>query len=253
MPRVKRKSSSLNIYHIVLRTVNRQILFEDVFDYRQFIHILKHYRELTSFKLYAYCLMNNHVHLLIQTPNGEPPGILMQKIEDKFVRWYNKKYRRTGYLFQSRFISEPIEDQVYFLTAFRYIHQNPYNAKLEENVSSYPWSSFHAYYCLDDSTIDIDDVYSLFHSHSELIEFLKTPSHERCAEYHAAKRIPDDEALLLIQHETGFTSPSDFQHLDYETRNHYIKKIKSLGINTTQICRLTGISRTSIQKALAPY
>lgn len=124
MPRKARQQSSLHIHHIILRGINQQIIFEDVYDYLEFINIMKFYKQSCNFKLYAYCLMNNHVHLLLEE-STVPLDIIMKRIEVKFVRWYNCKYQRIGHLFQDRYKSEPVNDVEYFLTVFRYIHQNP--------------------------------------------------------------------------------------------------------------------------------
>ena len=80
----------MNIYHVILRGINQQIIFEDRHDHVQFISIMKHYKKLCGFKLYAYCLMDNHVHLLIEDADI-PLDEIMKKIEVKFVRWYNRK------------------------------------------------------------------------------------------------------------------------------------------------------------------
>ena len=80
----------MNIYHVILRGINQQIIFEDKHDHVQFISIMKHYKKLCGFKLYAYCLMDNHVHLLIEDADI-PLDEIMKKIEVKFVRWYNRK------------------------------------------------------------------------------------------------------------------------------------------------------------------
>ena len=99
MPRKPREKSRFGIYHVILRGVNKQIIFEENEDYLQFIRILKKYKEVCEFKLYAYCLMDNHVHLLIEQTTTELETI-MKRIEVKFVKWYNRKYERIGYLFQ---------------------------------------------------------------------------------------------------------------------------------------------------------
>ena len=161
MPRQARKVSELNIYHVILRGINRQIIFEEDNDYLQFISILKYYKNRCDFKIYAYCLMNNHIHLLIEHSSTNMETI-MKKIEVKFVRWYNTKYQRVGHLFQDRYKSEPINDMRYFLTVFRYINQNPFHAGLESVIGTYPWSSYQEYLALDDSFIDINKVIKLF-------------------------------------------------------------------------------------------
>lgn len=113
MPRVPRIKSASGIYHIVMRGINRQIIFKEAEDSIKFIKILKKYREICAFDIYAYCLMGNHVHLLIRE-GYEPLGNIMRRICGSFVLWYNKKYSRVGYLFQGRFRSEVVEDESYF-------------------------------------------------------------------------------------------------------------------------------------------
>lgn len=137
MPRKARKKSSLCIDHVILRGVNQQIIFEDEYDYQQFIDILRYYKDegKCSFKLYAYCLMDNHVHLLLEHTTVSLDEI-MKRIEIKFVKWYNKRYRRIGHLFQERYKSEPVEDIEYLKIVFRYIHQNPLHAGIERYLES---------------------------------------------------------------------------------------------------------------------
>ena len=122
MPRSARKKSKTGIYHVMLRGINQQQIFEDNEDSEKFLQILKDCKAISEFKLYAYCLMGNHIHLLIHETE-EPIEKFMKRIATRFVYWYNIKYQRVGHLFQDRFKSEPVEDDAYFLTVLRYIHQ----------------------------------------------------------------------------------------------------------------------------------
>ena len=92
----------------------------------------------------AWCLMGNHVHLLIQE-NDEPIGDTMKRIASSYVYYYNHKYDRIGHLFQERFKSQPVESWGYFLTLLRYIHQNPLKPHLVSDLKDYPWSSWREY------------------------------------------------------------------------------------------------------------
>jgi len=120
VPRAARIKSENGIYHIIMRGINRQVLFETDQDCTRFIETLQRYKEICKYKLYAYCLMSNHVHLLIRECE-EPLETVMRRICGSYVLWYNKKYDRIGYLFQDRFKSEPVADDIYFLTVLRYI------------------------------------------------------------------------------------------------------------------------------------
>ncbi|MEW9124891.1 MAG: transposase, partial [Thermotaleaceae bacterium] len=118
MPRMPRIKSKSGIYHIVMRGINRQTVFEDEEDCHKFIQTLQKYREISAYKLYAYCLMGNHIHLLLKE-DKEPLETVMRRICGSYVLWYNKKHGRVGYLFQDRFKSEAVEDDAYFLTVLR--------------------------------------------------------------------------------------------------------------------------------------
>ena len=85
--------------------------------------------------------MGNHIHLLIQE-DKEPIEQVIKRLATRFVYWYNIKYQRVGHLFQDRFKSEPVEDDAYFMTVIRYIHQNPVKAGLCKNVREYEYSSY---------------------------------------------------------------------------------------------------------------
>src|SRR5690554_1287672 len=123
MPRRARQKSSTGVYHVMLRGINKQIIFHDQEDYKKYIQTIRDYKQLCEYEIYAYCLMNNHIHLLIKE-GKEDLGIIFRRIGSKYVYWYNLKYKRCGHLFQDRYRSEVVETEHYLLTVLRYIHQN---------------------------------------------------------------------------------------------------------------------------------
>lgn len=110
MPRQARKKSCSNIYHLMMRGINRQVIFEDNDDYKRFLDTLIRFKGKCDYTIYAYCLMSNHVHLLLKV-GQEPLEKVMRRICASYVRWYNYKYERIGYLFQDRFKSEVVENE----------------------------------------------------------------------------------------------------------------------------------------------
>jgi len=128
----------------MIRGINQQNIFSDDEDYKKFMDILDTYHKKISYEIYAYCLMGNHVHLLIKE-GKEVLSNTMKRIGASYVYWYNWQYNRKGHLFQDRFKSEAVEDDTYFLTVLRYIHQNPQKAGLVNNIASYKWSSYREY------------------------------------------------------------------------------------------------------------
>ena len=144
MPRAAREKSSTGIYHVMLRGINHQIIFEDDEDYQKYLQTLKTYQEKSGYIIYAWCLMGNHLHLLVKEET-EDLGIAFKRIGASYVYWYNWKYGRRGHFFQDRFKSEAVEDDSYFLTVIRYIHQNPLKAGIVKDITDYRWSSYGEY------------------------------------------------------------------------------------------------------------
>ena len=159
MPRQARKKSENGIYHVMLRSINQQQLFEDSEDFNKFLQVLKDCKAISEFHLFAYCLMGNHIHLLIKE-GTETLEQIFKRICGRFVYWYNIKYCRVGHLFQDRFKSEPVDTEKYFFTVLRYIHQNPIKAGLCKRVEDYPYSSY-AEYIKTNDLVDTDYVLSL--------------------------------------------------------------------------------------------
>ena len=145
MPRQARKKSESGIYHVMLRGINQQQIFEEDEDYVKFLQIVEDYQAISKYKVYAYCLMSNHIHLLIREEE-EPLEQIFKRIGSKYVYWYNVKYQRKGHLFQDRFKSETVDNETYFLTVIRYIHQNPVKAGICEKIDDYKYSSFQEYF-----------------------------------------------------------------------------------------------------------
>lgn len=153
MPRQARTASGTGIFHVMVRGINHQNIFEEAEDYYQFINTLDRMRYQydddglrcgTNCTLYAYCLMSNHVHLLIRE-RDESIGDTIKRIASSYVYYYNHKYLRDGHLFKERFKSEPVNDMAYFTILLRYIHQNPLKAGIVENIKDYEYSSWCEY------------------------------------------------------------------------------------------------------------
>ncbi len=252
MPRKARQKSESGIYHIIMRGINRQTIFLEDEDYHRFLQTLKYYKETSGYQIFAYCIMNNHIHLLMKT-GSEPLEQIMRRICGKFVYWYNQKYGRIGYLFQDRFKSEPVEDDPYFLTVLRYIHQNPLKAGLVEDVEQYPWSSYRAYIHRD-NLVDPDFTLNIFSANKAkameaFIEFNKQETDERCLDVDEKKRFTDQEALKLITSVCKTSNLDDLQTIDRKTRDKYLDELKQKGLSVRRIARLTGINRGVVLKA----
>ncbi len=145
MPRQARIYSDTGIYHIMIRGNEKKKIFLDDEDKRCFVHKLFEKVSEEKSEIYAYCLMDNHVHLLLCEDCNIDMARLMKKINVSFVYYFNKKYKRVGHLFQDRFKSEVVDSDDYLLAAVRYIHNNPVIAGIVCSPEKYKWSSYYDY------------------------------------------------------------------------------------------------------------
>jgi len=145
MPRTAREKSPDAMYHIMSRSISELDLFRDDEDKKRYMSIVRRYKGKYKIKIYAYCLMDNHSHLMIDA-NGADISKVMQGINLSYARYYNKKYHRYGHLFQDRFKSKVIKNNGYFVRLSAYIHKNPYSMEEYKNsIEQYEYSSLGIY------------------------------------------------------------------------------------------------------------
>ena len=144
MPRLQRIKDEFSTYHVVQRGNEKRNIFRNDEDKLKFLEIISKAREKHNFLVYAYCLMDNHVHLLLND-NGNDISKLMKSINVSYVSYFNRIHERCGHLFQDRFRSELVKNDNYLLEVSRYIHNNPVKAKLVVKPSGFKWSSYNIY------------------------------------------------------------------------------------------------------------
>ena len=250
MSRTARKISRTNIYHVILRGVNHHQIFYDDEDYGFYIYLLKKYHSICKYKLYAYCLMGNHIHLLIHA-DGEPLDIVFRKLGSAFALWYNAKYDRVGHIFQGRFKSEPVENDRYFLTVLRYILNNPVKAGLCDKMSDYAFSNSKTYlFGIKDFTDT--DALPVSISHDDLRAFLQYDCTDECMDIDEApkKHYTDSGAKVLIIKELGTFNPYVGKPRERNSLNQSIRFLSNQGVSIRQLNRLTGIPKKVIETAL---
>lgn len=251
MPRDSRKRSRTGIYHVVFRGINKQIIFEETEDYKKFLYVLMDCKEKSGFKIFAYCLMSNHVHLLIKE-GTENLGVAFRRLGASYVYWYNLKYSRNGHLFQDRFRSDAVEDQRYFLTVLRYIHQNPVKAGIVKDPGDFKWSSYREYLMPYNNKYTLCEKSYVLKMFSWNLNAFKEHCRQACDEkimkFTEAVKLNDMQATKAISDISGVNAPGDVQKYEKEQRNLMLKKFKVAGIPMKQIARLTGISYGVIRR-----
>ncbi|MDO8885594.1 transposase [Candidatus Oleimmundimicrobium sp.] len=150
------------LYHVIVRGNNRAYIFKSRENKEEYKKIASKYKKRYRFKLYAYCIMDNHAHLLIEV-DDIPLSKIMQGIQQVFTQHYNRKNKTTGHVFEQRYKSYLCDKDVYLLSLIRYIHQNPVRSKLAGGIN-YQWSS-HQEYLGNPGLTDINFPLSLFAHH----------------------------------------------------------------------------------------
>lgn len=165
MPRPIRLKSETGIYHVMARGNRRKNIFHDDEDKNRFINILVQKKKDDKFTLLAFCIMDNHYHLLIREEK-ESLSSIMKMINSTYAVYYNNKYEGIGHVFQDRFRSEAIHNDAYLLNVTRYIHNNPKKAGIVLNCKDYPWSSYqnYIYYKKNNELLDVSYILFLYSS-----------------------------------------------------------------------------------------
>ena len=252
MPRHARIKSSTNTYHVVVKGADNQLLFEDPKDYQKYMALLEYYKERCEFELLAYCLMSNHVHLLLRHAADSSLEGIFRHLNTAYSTWFNMKYKRTGYVQDGRYYSEPVEDNRYLISALRYIHFNPTKAGLETAPGvAYPWSSYYEYISSRPGITDISFVNNILGSQEQFLLLHSTPVEEKCLDIEQLrKRTPDDVAKDIIFDTCKCNSVADFQKLSLSDRDKYLVSIHKKGVSIRQLNRLTGTPRGVIERII---
>ena len=128
--------------HITQRGVNRCVTFISDDDFALYLWVLRDASVRARCAIHAYTLMTNHLHLLLTPENSDAPACLMRALGQRYVRYFNDRYRRTGTLWEGRFRSTIVDTERYFLSCSRYIERNPVRAGIVEDPGAYHWSSY---------------------------------------------------------------------------------------------------------------
>lgn len=259
MGRKKRAISSSGIYHVISRGNGKQYIFHDDQDFSVFKSYLSSALNVYGLRILSYCLMGNHLHLLVHTENlGELSGVMHYSL-GKYAGYYNAKYQRIGSLFASRFKSIPVITGDYFFCVVKYIHNNPVKAELASHVGDYRWSSYGEILGGNSkSLVDLPALLAYYGSGS------LSQREEFVYQHHAPSLIPDelieDYPLTEEQQVKVFGGGYDLKVLgkaksmEPDERNALIFDLKNKArLSNKAIERLTGISVVIIKNVCSKF
>ena len=263
-----RSLSATGLYHVMIRGVNQQDIFTNDDERFKYLHLLIKASTLYSTKILAWCLMTNHVHLLIYQPDILPSEF-MQYTSGAYAGYFNEKHERTGHLFQGRYLSENIENERYLFNVFRYIHMNPEKAGISQ-TSAYPWSSYHEYAAHEPE--NLKNAFAAMYSKDMLllpkicdIEYLKDYFHSDPAGFtDILKSAPDKDFISTLDKPKTFSDDEAFKladslinggiyslaESDKAKRNEAIITLHKSGLKASQIIRITGFTKSEVYHLL---
>ena len=260
MPRGPRKLSATGVYHIMTRGTNKQEIYVGYSDMKKFMKILSNARRIHSFKLYAFCLMPNHNHLVVKDQNNSIHRF-MQLINVSYARYFNWKHNRVGHLFQDRYRSEEILTESQLLACIRYVHNNPYKAGMVSSLEKYPWSSYNLY-LRDDPEIAIDreSILGLFSedniiARKQFMEFSQVHDdnmfldlHSDSDEQHRISLIQNVIASILTNH--NMTVEALCSRSASKNRAEVLQAIlQTTGVSVKELSEMLGISSYMIYRS----
>jgi putative transposase len=248
MSRIARKNIVSKFVHIVAKGIKSEFIFYKQEYKEKYTFLLnKCIKELEGIDLIAYCVMDNHAHLLIHTKEINKVETLMRKINTAYAIFYNLQEERSGYVFFNRYHSEMIENGIHLLSCIKYIHENPVKAGIVEKAHFYQYSS-----CKDflEDKMRNDILCSIF---GENFKYASTDVDKRI-EYHF---IDEDERLEKVERQSVEIIIEEFCN-KYNTSIAEIRKSNSLilefkkflkvkyKISNKNICAILGIGKNRI-------
>ena len=224
MPRVPRFYSETSFFHVMTQGINKEYIFNQSEDAKRYISILYKTKDECKIKIIAYCIMNNHAHLLLEASKVKNLSKFMQKTNGKYAKYYNKKYERVGYVFRDRFKSEGIytEQSLYNCTA--YIYNNPVKAGICNTPDEYQFSNY---------------------------KYNKSMNYETCEEHNFIDTEEDKEKhcrYLIQEYLTKENQYNTFEE-QQESLKAFVKRLKQqYEIPNKIIKKCTGISKSELKK-----
>lgn len=257
MPRPLRLHSETGIYHVMARGSRRRVIFHDSEDKKRFVNIILNKKKDDGFRLFAYCIMDNHYHLLIKEEN-ENLSTIMKMINSSYAIYYNNRYEGMGHVFQDRFRSEPVNNDEYLLGVARYIHNNPKKAGITNSCQDYSWSSYnqYIYYKKNNELLDVSFILDLYSDNINnaikgFMNFTESDNTDIYLDEHSEKEESDRVRKFIDQasNENHLSIAELINDRKYiNIRNEIIRNIKSTTtLSQSKVAEILGVGRNIIK------
>lgn len=259
MPRQKRVRSESGYYHIMLRGNEKGNIFYTDEDKQYFINLLQSKKEACGYALHAFCLMDNHLHLLLNEGESDIAEI-MKRITVSYVYYFNKRHKRVGHLFQDRFRSEAVEEDRYVLSLVRYIHRNPVKAGLAKDPEDYRWSSYNVYIKENDcfsNVVETDTVLGLFSEDMKIAktlfyQYMREESTDIFMDIEEKEEVLDEEEAKMLYREMRLSWGFDCEgSKSADLPEAFIRDFKmKTNLSIRKMAAIIGMNKDKVNKIL---
>lgn len=253
MPRMARKNLENGFFHIMVQGIKKEKVFYKG-EYREkYIELMKFFKEKQKVEIISYCVMNNHVHIIIYTEDVNELTMYMQKLNTTYAIHYNKAENRVGYVFRNRFESKQIYNQDYLTKCIKYVHMNPVKAGITKTEGEYKYSSYNDY--INKKGIVTDELLEKIFSskYNYLKEFFKIEYDEELFEELEKEELTEEKIKEQVNQ---FIKKEEITLEELKTDKRLIKKLYNtmkLKPTKAKLGECIGLSRTRISKILNDY
>lgn len=251
MPRIPKKYMNTSFFHIMVQGINKEYIFNNKKDIEKYLNIIEETNEKIKLQIIAYCVMSNHVHLLIYTDSVEDLTKFMHKVNLLYAKYYNKKYDRVGYVFRDRFKTQPIMTEKHLYCCIDYIHNNPVKANICRKPSEYKYSSYNCNRFQKNELI--------IHNLRKYIEFIKynKNNNDNNKEF-VFMEIKEDKSKIYSEEIKRYLSENNIDSNQLKFNRilliNLVNKLKNdYNISYRELEKELGISREKIRKLMANY
>jgi REP element-mobilizing transposase RayT len=252
MSRRARRDYETSFFHVIVQGYDKEYIFNIDKLIEKYRKLLIFHAEKYKIKLLAYCIMNNHAHIVMHVENIKEMSKFMKKVNETYANYYNKFINRVGYVFRDRYLSEPIYNEKYLYNCIAYIHMNPVKASIVATPSEYQYSSYNDF--LNNTGVaDKECIKLIFGSQKDYIEQFKFIHYEAqpCMDYKEDLRTLDEndvrqkikkilEAYYIIEEELK----------DVNILKYFIKIFNREKISDRKIERILHIDHRKIKKIM---
>ncbi|MFO7611892.1 MAG: transposase [Clostridia bacterium] len=253
-----REKSINDEYHVILKFIEELAVFSDFHEREIFDEILLKVMKKENCKIYAKTIMLNHVHMVIKLAEGTKLSSVMISLATQFAKFYNRYHERKGRVFSRRYISKPINEEIYFFAAVKYSFMNPVKAGIVDSPWDYKWSSAHCYLEMKGPFFNCD-IYDRYNKHFfdatiSFEEFIGKPGDDSLILDIERKRYYEREAKQIFMNELGESGICDLKnHGDIKEARNVIRRLQQIGITFVQMKNFSGMTIQDLKKALYSF